>query len=105
VKELALKGKEVLKIRSVQNVFLPISYTPDYMVFQPVQSRKMMQHNMSILDYDYLLKFLTIGDSGVGKTCFLYQYTDGVYNSKFISTVGIDFREKRVVSYENFKHF
>jgi Ras-related protein Rab-27A len=58
----------------------------------------MMQHNMSILDYDYLLKFLTIGDSGVGKTCFLYQYTDGVYNSKFISTVGIDFREKRVVS-------
>ncbi len=38
------------------------------------------------------------GDSGVGKTSFLYQYTDGVFNSKFISTVGIDFREKRVVS-------
>jgi GTPase SAR1 family protein len=59
---------------------------------------KMLQHNMTVLDYDYLLKFLTIGDSGVGKTCFLYQYTDGIYNSKFISTVGIDFREKRIVS-------
>ena len=38
------------------------------------------------------------GDSGVGKTSFLYQYTDGTFNNKFISTVGIDFREKRIVS-------
>ncbi|KAJ8036072.1 Ras-related protein Rab-27A [Holothuria leucospilota] len=49
-------------------------------------------------EYDYLIKFLALGDSGVGKTSFLYQYTDGTFNSKFISTVGIDFREKRVVS-------
>ena len=49
-------------------------------------------------DYDYLLKFLALGDSGVGKTSLLYQYTDGTFNPKFISTVGIDFREKRVVS-------
>lgn len=48
-------------------------------------------------DYDYLIKFLALGDSGVGKTCFLYQYTDGVFHSRFISTVGIDFREKRLV--------
>ncbi|XP_054162722.1 ras-related protein Rab-27A-like isoform X2 [Oppia nitens] len=48
-------------------------------------------------DYDYLIKFLTLGDSGVGKTSFLYQYTDGSFNQKFISTVGIDFREKRIV--------
>lgn len=53
---------------------------------------------MSDGDYDYLIKFLALGDSGVGKTSFLYQYTDGKFNSKFITTVGIDFREKRVVS-------
>ena len=53
---------------------------------------------MSDGDYDYLIKFLALGDSGVGKTSFLYQYTDGNFNSKFITTVGIDFREKRVVS-------
>ncbi|XP_007435898.1 ras-related protein Rab-27A isoform X1 [Python bivittatus] len=52
---------------------------------------------MSDGDYDYLIKFLALGDSGVGKTSFLYQYTDGKFNSKFITTVGIDFREKRVV--------
>lgn len=49
-------------------------------------------------DYDYLIKFLTLGDSGVGKTSFLHQFTDGQFESKFISTVGIDFREKRIVS-------
>lgn len=49
-------------------------------------------------DYDYLLKFLALGDSGVGKTSLLFQYTDKAFNPKFISTVGIDFREKRVVS-------
>lgn len=48
-------------------------------------------------DYDYLIKFLALGDSGVGKTSLLYRYTDEKFNPKFISTVGIDFREKRVV--------
>ncbi|XP_072255198.1 ras-related protein Rab-27A [Pyxicephalus adspersus] len=52
-------------------------------------------------DYDYLIKFLALGDSGVGKTSFLYQYTDGKFNTKFITTVGIDFREKRVVYRSN----
>ncbi|XP_063723629.1 ras-related protein Rab-27A-like [Symsagittifera roscoffensis] len=47
-------------------------------------------------DYDFLIKFLALGDSGVGKTCFLYQYTDKQFSSKFISTVGIDFRERRI---------
>lgn len=48
-------------------------------------------------DYDYLIKLLSLGDSGVGKTTFLYRYTDNKFNPKFITTVGIDFREKRVV--------
>lgn len=56
---------------------------------------------MSDGDYDYLIKFLALGDSGVGKTSFLFQYTDGKFNSKFITTVGIDFREKRVVYRSN----
>ncbi|KAJ8006027.1 hypothetical protein DPEC_G00123990 [Dallia pectoralis] len=48
-------------------------------------------------DYDYLIKLLSLGDSGVGKTTFLYRYTDNKFNRKFTTTVGIDFREKRVM--------
>ncbi|CAN9512652.1 unnamed protein product [Ophioblennius macclurei] len=52
---------------------------------------------MAEWDYDYLIKLLALGDSGVGKTTFLYRYTDNKFNRKFTTTVGIDFREKRVV--------
>ncbi|KAM8866142.1 ras-related protein Rab-27B-like isoform 2-T4 [Synchiropus picturatus] len=48
-------------------------------------------------DYDYLIKLLALGDSGVGKTTFLHRYTDSKFNRKFTTTVGIDFKEKRVM--------
>jgi len=48
-------------------------------------------------DYDYLIKFLALGDSGVGKTSLLNHYAEGVFNPKFISTIGVDFKEKRIV--------
>jgi Ras-related protein Rab-27A len=40
---------------------------------------------------------LALGSTSVGKTSLLYQYTDGTFNDKFVSTVGIDFRTKRLI--------
>jgi GTPase SAR1 family protein len=48
------------------------------------------------MDPELLIKFLVLGNSGVGKTSCLCQYMDHTYNPHFISTVGIDFREKVV---------
>jgi len=48
---------------------------------------------------DYLIKFLVLGNSGVGKTSCLCQYVDKTFSPHFISTVGIDFREK-IVDYK-----
>ncbi|XP_048248528.1 ras-related protein Rab-37-like isoform X7 [Haliotis cracherodii] len=43
------------------------------------------------------LQVMLIGDSGVGKTCLLVRFKDGTFLSgSFISTVGIDFRNKVV---------
>lgn len=47
--------------------------------------------------YDMATKVMLIGDSGVGKTCLLVRFKDGAFLSgSFISTVGIDFRNKVV---------
>ncbi|RTG86233.1 Ras-related protein Rab-27B [Schistosoma bovis] len=57
-------------------------------------------HNSSAApddEYDYLIKLLALGDSNVGKTSLLYQYTDNIFNPRFTTTVGVDFRQKRLV--------
>ncbi|XP_050697527.1 EF-hand calcium-binding domain-containing protein 4B-like [Eriocheir sinensis] len=46
---------------------------------------------------DHCFKVMLIGDSCVGKTCLLTRFKDGAFLSgTFISTVGIDFRNKVV---------
>ncbi|XP_056262189.1 ras-related protein Rab-26-like [Pseudoliparis swirei] len=45
--------------------------------------------------YDIVFKVMLVGDSGVGKTCLLVRFKDGAFLAgSFISTVGIDFRNK-----------
>jgi len=51
---------------------------------------------MAKKQYDLLFKLLLIGDSGVGKTCILYRFSDDAFNTTFISTIGIDFKIKTI---------
>jgi GTPase SAR1 family protein len=37
---------------------------------------------------DYTLKILTIGESGVGKTCILLRYTDNKFIKTHLTTIG-----------------
>jgi Ras-related protein Rab-8A len=46
--------------------------------------------------YDYLFKLLLIGDSGVGKTCILFRFSEDAFNTSFISTIGIDFKIRTI---------
>ncbi|XP_046855429.1 ras-related protein Rab-26-like [Xenia sp. Carnegie-2017] len=53
--------------------------------------------------FDVACKVMLLGDSGVGKTCLLVRFKDGAFLSgAFISTVGIDYRNK-VVDIEDTK--
>lgn len=42
-------------------------------------------------DYDFLLKVVLIGDSGVGKSCLLKRFSSGDFEPGYISTIGVDF--------------
>lgn len=44
---------------------------------------------MSKKNYDLLFKLLLIGDSGVGKTCILFRFSDDAFQTTFISTIGL----------------
>jgi small GTP-binding protein len=41
--------------------------------------------------YDYLLKIIFVGDSGVGKTNILHKYTDITSHSQYKPTIGVEF--------------
>ena len=55
-----------------------------------------LKRAMAKKTYDLLFKLLLIGDSGVGKTCILFRFSDDAFTSTFISTIGIDFKIKTV---------
>ena len=45
---------------------------------------------------DFAFKILLLGDSSVGKTCFLKRYTDNTFQDAYLSTIGFDFKFKFV---------
>ncbi len=42
------------------------------------------------------LKYLVVGDSGVGKTSLLVRYCEDSFQSEYLSTIGVDFKIKRI---------
>ena len=50
---------------------------------------------------EVLYKILLLGDSSVGKTCFLMRYTDNTFQEIHMSTIGLDYKLKNVQLDEN----
>lgn len=55
-----------------------------------------MAENKNKNKYDFLIKLLLIGDSGVGKSSLLARFSDNVFSTTFITTIGIDFKIKTI---------
>lgn len=50
--------------------------------------------------YDYILKFIVIGDSSVGKSNLLLQFTDKRFEHIHYVTIGVEFNSK-IISYDD----
>ena len=48
------------------------------------------------INFNYLLKYVIIGDSGVGKSNILLKYTNGTFSDEFKATVGVEFGAKNI---------
>ena len=49
------------------------------------------------MNEDNIYKILLLGDTTVGKTCFLIKYTDNVFQEAYMSTIGLDYRLKTMI--------
>ena len=45
-------------------------------------------------NFEFQIKIVIIGDSGVGKTNFIFQFTEGKFSPLHVTTVGFDFKTK-----------
>ena len=48
------------------------------------------------IDFNYLLKYIIIGNSGVGKSNILLRYVHNQFNDEFKTTVGVEFGAKNI---------
>ncbi|KAK8478346.1 hypothetical protein V6N13_144552 [Hibiscus sabdariffa] len=86
--EIARTSSAFATCRYVQHIFLgEYIFCGFSMAAPPARARA---------DYDYLIKLLLIGDSGVGKSCLLLRFSDGSFTTSFITTIGIDFKIRTI---------
>ena len=50
-----------------------------------------------------IINIMTLGISSVGKTSFIFRFTENTFQNLFISTIGIDFKVK-IIEIENIKY-
>lgn len=48
------------------------------------------------MSYSYLFKYIIIGDTGVGKSCFLLQFTDKRFQHVHDMTIGVEFGSRTI---------
>jgi GTPase SAR1 family protein len=48
------------------------------------------------MSYSFLFKYIIIGDTSVGKSCLLMQFSDKRFRSEHNLTIGVDFGSRMV---------
>ena len=47
-------------------------------------------------DYNYLFKYIIIGDTNVGKSCLMMQFIENKFKNFLDPTIGVEFGSKQV---------
>jgi len=74
-----------------------VSGTAQKPVVEPRISKKLFFLNVLVVksgvaEGDFKFKLVTVGDSGVGKSCLLTRFVQDFYSDFHVSTIGVDFK-------------
>ena len=58
----------------------------------------------NMVNFDYLLKYIIIGDAAVGKSNLLLRYVHGQFKPEYQLTIGVEFGAKNIIKYFVFKY-
>lgn len=75
----------------------PIHFAKDFIIPDTLSTT-----TKNASDYDYLLKFLLLGDSESGKTKLLFHLANDKQPTSFISTIGVDFKTIKLTVHSPF---
>lgn len=53
-----------------------------------------MAQDTTTEQFDYIFKFIIIGDAGAGKSCILHQFIEGTHKKSSSHTIGVEFGSK-----------
>lgn len=56
------------------------------------------------MDFDYIFKYIVIGNSGVGKSCIVNRFISNEYTDELESTIGVEFGAKVIELDDNCKN-
>ena len=48
------------------------------------------------MNFEYLFKYIIIGDSNVGKSCIVQRFIEGEFNNELENTIGVEFGAKEI---------
>ena len=48
------------------------------------------------MSYDYLFKYVIVGETGVGKSAFSERFVDNKFIYNYAPTLGVDFKTKNI---------
>jgi small GTP-binding protein len=60
------------------------------------QSPQVDGMSFGMVEYDFLVKLVCVGNSGVGKSSLIHRYSRREFNPHFVSTIGVDFEIKEI---------
>merc|ERR1711991_839893 len=79
-------------LRPSENYFASFSF--NLCIRLSIEKKRRKKSNMS--DYDYLVKVVLIGESGVGKSSIVVRFTDDEFDEEHPCTIGVDFKSKKM---------